>query len=86
MSDKKRLKDADDFHDLYMKRKDRLEAYKNNVLGEKAKKALGFPSIIYGNWQAHWTLDDELIGIPDIRFHPKEEKTEVEEVADEVPE
>ena len=66
----KRLKDAINYSDLYMKRKASLQKYKDNVFGEKSKKALGFPSTIYRNWQAHWTLDDEKLGIPDIRFHP----------------
>ena len=78
----KRLKDAIDFSELYMKRKDRLEAYKNNVLSEKSKAALGFPSIIYQNWQAHWTLDDEHLGVLLPQDQPKDEP--IDEVADEV--
>ena len=58
-----RLKHAVDYSELYMKRKDRLVAYKEGQLGEKCKKALGFPSTIYQNWQAHWTLDDEHLGV-----------------------
>ncbi len=57
-----RLKHANDFSDLYMKRKASLIDYKEGKLGEKTKAWLGFPSKIYQNWQAHWTRDDEHLG------------------------
>jgi len=59
----KRLKDAPDYEELYMKRKERLVDYKEGKLGEKTKAWLGFPSTIYQNWQAHWTTDDEELGV-----------------------
>lgn len=58
-----RLKHTIDFSELYMKRKERLTDYKEGKLGEKTKAWLGFPSKIYQNWQAHWTLDDEHLGV-----------------------
>ena len=55
----KKLKDADNYEELFMKRKERLVKYKEGSLGPKAKKFLGFPQKVYQNWEAHWTLDDE---------------------------
>ena len=73
-----RLKEAPDYALLYMKRKDRLSLYKQNVLSDKSKKALGFPLAIYSNWEASWTLDDEHLGILDPRFAPEPLKEEAE--------
>ena len=73
----KRLKDAINYSELYMKRKAGLQKYKDNVYGEKSKKALGFPIAIYSNWQAHWTLDDEHLGILNPVYAPEPEPIEI---------